>query len=288
MGRLAPARAAVPSPSVSCGSPGRGWSWPPARTRGVPSRTWQPSSGRSSSAPPRRPAQAPRFPLLVKLLDPAGWLSVQVHPDDALAHRLGGPDAVGKAEAWYVIEADPDAELLVGVRPSVREADLREAMRRGAATTDLLARQAVAAGDAVMIPPGTLHAVGPGVLLYEVQQPSDLTYRVDDWGRPATPDRPLHTAEALAAVAPDSRPAVRRGGDRRTARELPPLHPGPGRRACPARSGRPHGAGGDGRRCAACRSRVPDGMRPSTRSRRSSCPRPPAATSWRPLPARVR
>ncbi len=63
-----------------------------------------------------------------------------------------------------------------------------------------------------MIPPGTLHAVGPGVLLYEIQQPSDLTYRVDDWGRPATPDRPLHTAEALAAVVADSRPAVRRGG----------------------------------------------------------------------------
>ena len=154
----------------------------------------------------------PRFPLLVKLLDPAAWLSVQVHPGDALGRQLAGPDAVGKAEAWYVLEAEPEAELLIGARPGVRQADLREAIRKGAATTTLLARQSVSAGDAVMLPPGTLHAVGPGVLLYEVQQPSDLTYRVDDWGRPASPERPLHTAEALAAVTPDSRPEVRRGG----------------------------------------------------------------------------
>ena len=154
----------------------------------------------------------PRFPLLVKLLDPAAWLSVQVHPDDDTARALAGPGAIGKSEAWYVIEADPGAELLVGVRPSVRQADVREAMRRGGATADLLARRVVEAGDAVLLPAGTLHAVGPGVLLYELQQPSDLTYRVDDWGRPATPERPLHTAEALASVAPDSRPQVRRGG----------------------------------------------------------------------------
>jgi mannose-6-phosphate isomerase len=162
------------------------------------------------SAAPGEPG--PRFPLLVKLLDPAAWLSVQVHPDDAAARALAGPDAVGKTEAWYVIEADPGAELLVGVRPSVRQADLREAIRRGAATTDLLTHHEVAAGDAILISAGTLHSVGPGILMYEVQQPSDLTYRVDDWGRAATPTRPLHTAEALASVVPDSRPALRRGG----------------------------------------------------------------------------
>ena len=162
-----------------------------------------------SAAPP---GPGLRFPLLVKLLDPAAWLSVQVHPDDETARRLAGPDAVGKAEAWFVLEAGPGAELLVGARPGVRDADLRDAIRRGAATTDLLARHSVAAGDAVLLPAGTLHAVGPGVLLYEVQQPSDLTYRVDDWGRPATPERPLHTAEALAAVDPGRRPAIRRGG----------------------------------------------------------------------------
>lgn len=155
----------------------------------------------------------PRFPLLLKLLDPASWLSVQVHPNDALAQRLAGPDAVGKAEAWYVLEAEPGAELLAGARPGVREADLRAAMLGGAATTRLLARHAVTAGDALMVAPGTLHAVGPGVLLYELQQPSDITYRVDDWGRPASRTRPLHTKQALTSVVPQSRPMPRATAD---------------------------------------------------------------------------
>ncbi len=159
-----------------------------------------------------RRGRGPRFPLLLKLIDPAAWLSVQVHPDDETARALVGPDAVGKVEAWYVLDAEPGAELLVGVRPSVRQADVREAMRRGAAVTELLAHQEVEAGDAVLLPVGTLHAVGPGLLLYEIQQPSDITYRVDDWGRAPSPERPLHTREALASVAPDSRPQVRRGG----------------------------------------------------------------------------
>jgi mannose-6-phosphate isomerase len=158
------------------------------------------------SAAPSGPG--PRFPLLVKLLDPAAWLSVQVHPDDAVARRLAGPDAVGKAEAWYVLEAEPGAELLAGVRPGVREADLRAAMRGGGATTDLLVRHAVTPGDVLLLAAGTLHAVGPGILLYELQQPSDLTYRVDDWGRPASPARPLHTNEALASLVPRNRPAL--------------------------------------------------------------------------------
>ncbi len=160
--------------------------------------------GAATSAGP-----GPRFPLLLKLLDPASWLSVQVHPNDAVARRLAGPDAVGKAEAWYVLEADPGAELLAGARPGVREADLRAAMRGGAATTRLLARHAPAAGDVLLLTAGTLHAVGPGVLLYELQQPSDLTYRVDDWDRPASRTRPLHTKQALASVVPQSRPALR-------------------------------------------------------------------------------
>jgi mannose-6-phosphate isomerase len=159
------------------------------------------------SAAPSRPG--PRFPFLVKLIDPAAWLSVQVHPNDAVARRLVGPEAVGKAEAWYVLDAEPDAEVLAGTRPGVREADLRAAMREGGATAGLLARHAVTPGDVLMLAAGTLHAVGPGVLLYELQQPSDLTYRVDDWGRPASCERPLNTREALAAIVPQSRPAVR-------------------------------------------------------------------------------
>jgi mannose-6-phosphate isomerase len=158
--------------------------------------------------------EGPRFPLLVKLLDPAAWLSVQVHPDDRVARELEGPRAVGKAEAWYVVDASPGAEILVGLRPGVTVADAKAAIglppeRRGRALVDLLGRLAVRAGDAVLIPAGTLHAVGPGVLLYEIQQPSDLTYRVDDWGRPATAARPLHVAQALASLGVGGLPVVR-------------------------------------------------------------------------------
>lgn len=157
----------------------------------------------------------PRFPLLAKLLDPAAWLSVQVHPDDALARRLEGPTAVGKAEAWFVVDAEPGAELLVGLRPGATIEDARAAIalpaeRRASAVVDLLARTAVQPGDAVLLPAGTLHAVGPGVLLYEIQQPSDITYRVDDWGRRPTPDRPLHVDQALAAIAIGAVPEIRR------------------------------------------------------------------------------
>lgn len=157
----------------------------------------------------------PRFPLLAKLLDPAEWLSVQVHPDDALARMLEGPEAVGKEEAWYPIEAEPGAELIVGLRDGVTSDDARAAIalprdQRGRAVVDLLERLAVGRGDAITLPAGTLHAVGPGVLLYEIQQPSDITYRVDDWGRPATPERPLHVAKALACVGIGGPPTVRR------------------------------------------------------------------------------
>ncbi len=177
------------------------------------------------SAAPAGPG--PRFPLLAKLLDPAGWLSVQVHPDDAVARRLEGPDAVGKAEAWYVVDADPGAELLVGLRPGVTVADARAAIalpaeRRGSAVVDLLDRVAVGRGDAITLPPGTLHAVGPGVLLYEIQQPSDLTYRVDDWGRPASAGRPLHVEQALASVGVAGPPLVRRAVEPGRVLALPP------------------------------------------------------------------
>jgi len=151
-----------------------------------------------------------RFPLLVKLIDPAAWLSVQVHPDDATAQELEGPEALGKAEAWYVLDATPEAELLAGVRGRIGGAAVRAAIAAGSgALTPLLARHRARAGDAIPIPAGTLHAVGPGVFLYEVQQPSDLTYRCDDWGRPATRERPLHLSQAIASVRPGSRPQLR-------------------------------------------------------------------------------
>lgn len=173
-------------------------------------RTLDELAGELGSAVVGTAAPVPgRFPLLVKLLDPAAWLSVQVHPDDATARRLAGPAACGKTEAWYVLEADPGAELLAGVRPGEEPEAIRALVRQGAAGfEDRLARHRVGAGDALLVPAGILHTIGPGLLLYEVQQPSDLTYRVYDWGRPVTPARQLHLAEAEASVDPAATVAV--------------------------------------------------------------------------------
>jgi mannose-6-phosphate isomerase len=142
-----------------------------------------------------------RFPLLAKILDPADWLSVQVHPDDELAVALEGPSAVGKTEAWYIIEAEPGAEILLGVQPSVPPDAVRDAIRHGG-LAGLLERRQASAGEAYLVSAGTLHAIGPGVLAFEIQQPSDITYRVDDWGRPASAGRPLHIEQSLVCADP--------------------------------------------------------------------------------------
>jgi mannose-6-phosphate isomerase len=177
-----------------------------------------------------------RFPFLVKLLDPAEWLSIQVHPDDEQALRLEGPGGVGKTEAWVVLEASPGAAILLGVRPSVTPDAVREGIRNGD-LADLLLRHSVAAGEAYLVPAGTIHSVGPGALLYEIQQPSDLTYRCDDWGRPATATRFLHVEQSLAvarvtpsderwpAVPEDGPGAVMVGSDYFVVERL---QPGPG------------------------------------------------------------
>lgn len=142
---------------------------------------------------------APRrsgFPLLIKLLDPAEWLSVQVHPDDEQALRLEGPGAVGKTEGWYFIETTADAAILLGAAAQASSQELLAGLRSGR-VAHLLERRPVRAGDACLVPAGTLHAVGPGALVYEIQQPSDITYRCDDWGRPATAGRALHTRQSV-------------------------------------------------------------------------------------------
>ena len=126
-----------------------------------------------------------RFPLLVKLLDCADWLSVQVHPDDAQAARLVGPGEFGKTEAWHFIEADEGATVYAGVREGTTAEGLAAAIRAGR-VTDVAERLEVSAGQTICIPSGTLHALGPGLLLYEVQQASDTTFRAYDWGRPAS------------------------------------------------------------------------------------------------------
>lgn len=149
-----------------------------------------------------------RFPLLVKLLDCADWLSVQVHPNDEQAERLVGSGAFGKTEAWHVLDATPGARVLAGVRPGTSRDELARAISRGS-VLDYARQIEVRAGDSLLVPAGTLHALGPGLLLYEVQQASDTTYRVYDWDRPASAGRALHLDQSIAVVDPTAAPVVR-------------------------------------------------------------------------------
>jgi mannose-6-phosphate isomerase len=145
-----------------------------------------------------------RFPLLVKLLDCAQWLSLQVHPDDTQAEQIEGAGHFGKTEAWHVLEASPGAQIIAGVKPRVTGEALAEAIRNG--TVERLSQYlTLQTGDTVFMRPGTLHALGPGLLIYEVQQTSDLTYRVYDWGRPQTQKRRLHIEQALKVTRNDAR-----------------------------------------------------------------------------------
>ena len=143
-----------------------------------------------------------RFPLLAKFLFTSGWLSVQVHPDDEYARR-NEPGAVGKCEMWYVLEAEQDAEFLLGLKPGVTSAQFGAAIDDGT-SSDLLRRFNPKAGEAVFVPPGTVHALGPGIILFEVEQNSDLTYRLDDFGRkePDGKPRPLHRDKGLQVTQP--------------------------------------------------------------------------------------
>ena len=140
-----------------------------------------------------------RFPLLIKLLDCADWLSIQVHPNDAQAVQLEGAGHFGKTEAWHLLEVEPGATLIAGVKPGVSSDALKLAIR-GGTVREVAQYQSVRAGDTVMMAAGTMHALGPGILLYEVQQTSDLTYRVYDWDRPASIGRALHIEQSVAVT----------------------------------------------------------------------------------------
>lgn len=132
------------------------------------------------------------LPLLVKFLDTAEWLSVQVHPDDAYAHTVEVHTGFhGKTEAWYVLEGE--GEIVYGLERATDASALRRAALDGS-IWEMLHREVVRAGQVVFVPAGTIHALGPGLLLYEVQQRSDLTYRLYDYGRP----RELHVEKGLA------------------------------------------------------------------------------------------
>ena len=121
------------------------------------------------------------FPLLLKLLDARDTLSVQVHPDDAYAARV--ENKLGKTEAWHILAAAPGAELVYGVQAGVTKEELLAASRAGKAVEGLLRRVRVKAGDTYYIPAGMVHAIGAGIVLYEIQQSSDVTYRFYDWER---------------------------------------------------------------------------------------------------------
>ena len=150
-----------------------------------------------------------RFPLLVKLLDCADWLSVQVHPNDAQALQMVGPGEFGKTEAWYFLDADPGAQIMVGVKPGVSRDELAARIREGG-IVEVADRVSVHDGEALLIPAGTLHSLGPGLLLYEIQQASDTTYRVYDWDRPQSAGRKLHIEESVAVTLPVGPAELRR------------------------------------------------------------------------------
>jgi len=142
----------------------------------------------------------PRFPLMFKFLDCQRDLSVQVHPDDAAAARLDPPD-LGKTEAWVILHADPGSRVWAGLKAGIDRAALAEAVRRGR-TADCLHWFEPRPGDCIFIPAGTVHALGAGLVVAEIQQASDTTFRLYDWDRvgPDGKPRPLHVAEALAVI----------------------------------------------------------------------------------------
>jgi mannose-6-phosphate isomerase len=140
----------------------------------------------------------PRIPLLVKFILPEDKLSVQVHPNDEYARANEGASEVGKTEMWYAVAAREGAELRLGLEPGVTPESFRQAIDGGTAER-CLRSVSVHAGDAFFVPAGTAHTIGPGVILCEVQQHSDITYRVFDYNRlqPDGKPRPLHIRQAL-------------------------------------------------------------------------------------------
>ena len=141
-----------------------------------------------------------RFPLLIKFIDAADRLSVQVHPDDAYAARV--ENGVGKTEMWYVIDAAPGAELVMGLAEGKTPDDLRSAALSGADISSCLRYVPVKPGDCFFIPSGMLHAIGKGILIAEIQQNCDLTYRLWDYGRVGADGKPreLHTGKACDVI----------------------------------------------------------------------------------------
>jgi mannose-6-phosphate isomerase len=139
------------------------------------------------------------FPLLIKFIDAADWLSVQVHPDDELAEKRG--IGKGKTEMWYILDAEPGAELISGFNRELDKETYQQKFTSGELKS-ILNYEKVEKGNVFFMPAGRVHAIGPGILLAEIQQTSDNTYRIYDWDRIdiSGMSRELHTEQALDAI----------------------------------------------------------------------------------------
>jgi mannose-6-phosphate isomerase len=157
-----------------------------------------------------KPAAGNRFPLLCKILDAREKLSLQVHPPAAKAAALGGEP---KTEMWFIADAAPGAELYVGLKRGVTRAEFENKIQDGR-VADCFRRVPVRAGDAMFLPSGRVHAIGAGLVIFEIQQNSDTTYRVFDWNRVGLDGKPreLHVAQSLASIDfNDFKPALVQG-----------------------------------------------------------------------------
>ena len=148
------------------------------------------------------------MPLLAKILDASDWLSVQVHPNDAQASALEG-EPRGKSEAWIVLAADPGARIVIGVAPGTTREAMADAIHSNNLEA-LLVYQEVVAGDVLNVAANTVHALGPGLLIYEIQQSSDVTYRLYDWGRMGLDGKPraLHVEKGVQVAETRFVPAI--------------------------------------------------------------------------------
>lgn len=141
----------------------------------------------------------PPLPLLIKILDAQDTLSVQVHPDEATCARTGKGDP--KTECWYIIDAKPGAVIYKGLKPGTTREEFSAAIENGTCA-DLLEKIEVVPGECHFLPSGTAHAIGEGLLIAEIQQPSDTTYRVFDWNRVGDDGKPrqLHVDDAVESI----------------------------------------------------------------------------------------
>jgi mannose-6-phosphate isomerase len=145
-----------------------------------------------------KPASENRFPLLIKILDAREKLSLQVHPPAGKAAELKGEP---KTEMWFIADAAPGAELYVGLKRSVTRAEFEEKISDGS-VAECFHRVPVRAGDTMFLPSGRVHAIGDGLVIFEIQQNSDTTYRVFDWNRLGLDGKPreLHIAQSVASI----------------------------------------------------------------------------------------